>query len=341
MSQAVALTQAPAFFDLALPNLKLEDGSIVGNHHLRGWSWGPREAPVVLVVHALTGDARAGGPGGFWEPLIGPGRAIDTDRYRVLCFNNLGSCYGSSGPTDPAYPAGARLSANAIAASLGLALDALKIDRVHLVVGGSLGGMITLSLAAQQPSRIERILPLAATADASAWIVGFNHVQRQVIAADPSRGLELARQLAMLTYRAEAGLDALQSRGDPPKPGAKGRYRVQGYLEYQGEKLRKRFDTRSYLALLDAMDEHDLLRGPVRIEDVRSSALVVDVDTDALFTPAQVEKLADYLREGGNHVERKTITSLHGHDAFLIEWAQLDPIVRRALALPIRDRHPA
>lgn len=334
MSHAVALKSDAAQFDLSLPDVQLEDGSVVRDHRVRGWTAGRDDGPVVLIVHALTGDARAGGPGGFWEPLIGPARAIDTDRYRVLCFNNLGSCYGTSGPGVPGYPDAGRLSSNAIAASLWLALDALKVGRVHLITGGSLGGMVTLAMAALQPGRAERILPIASSAEASAWVVGFNHVQRQLVQEDPDRGLELARQLAMLTYRAEAGLDALQSRGDPPKPGSKGRYRIQGYLDHQGAKLHARFDPRSYVALLDAMDDHDLVRGAARLADIDSSALVVDVDSDALFTPAQVEHTGELLRAAGNHVERATIRSPHGHDAFLIEWAQLETIVHRALALP-------
>ncbi|MFY0580553.1 alpha/beta fold hydrolase [Cystobacter fuscus] len=154
-------------------------------------------------------------------------------------------------------------------------LDALGIERVSLVTGGSVGGMIVLCLAVLAPERFERIAPIAAASEASAWVVGWNHVARRTVLADPGyphdceRGLELARQLATLTYRAEPGMDAHHGRGRP-RPGetqapgwsSRGHYPIQSYLEHQGAKLRARFDARSYLALLGAMDHHDLSRPP-------------------------------------------------------------------------------
>ena len=190
--------------------------------------------PTVVVVHALTGDAGAGGDDGWWAPLIGPGRAIDPTQVRVLCLNLLGSCYGTSGPGDGGFP---RLADDGHAAeltparggfaipavdlpatittwdqarSITAALDRLGVERVEAVLGGSLGGMVALALAALDPDRYARLVPIAATTAASPWILAWNHVGRQAILADPGfptdahRGLELARQLAMITYRAEA-----------------------------------------------------------------------------------------------------------------------------------------
>jgi homoserine O-acetyltransferase len=302
--------------------------------------------PTVLLVHALTGDARAGGEGGWWEPLIGPGRPLDPARYRLLCFNNLGSCYGSSGPLEAAFPAGASLTSWDIARALLQALDVLGVQELALAAGGSLGGMVTLCLAGLAPARVQRLLPVGCAARSSAWVMGWNHVGREAIRLDPGfpddvgRGLELARQLAMLTYRAESGLEPRHGRHRPPEAGGPGPYRIQGYLEYQGVKLRRRFDARAYLQLLDAMDHHDMLQpppgepGPPALARVRASALVVDVDTDILFTPEAVDALAGGLRAAGAHAERATVRSPHGHDAFLIEWEQLAPLVTRALALP-------
>ena len=304
------------------------------------------DVPTVLAVHALTGDARVGGPGGWWEPLIGEDCPLDPSRVRVLCFNNLGSCYGSSGPADEGFPRDAELTSWDVAAALWQALDALGVSRLALVAGGSLGGMVTLCMAALRPNAVERLLPIGCSAQASAWVVGWNHVARQIIRMDPGfpddvgRGLEIARQLAMLTYRAEAGLDLRQGRHLPRVAGAPGQYRIEGYLEHQGLKLRRRFDGRSYLQLLDAMDHHDLLLpppgedGPPAIARIRSSTLVVDVDTDQLFTSAQAAALAGELSAAGCYVERATIPSVHGHDAFLIEEAPMAAIVRRAQALP-------
>jgi homoserine O-acetyltransferase len=350
---------SPRIFELALPDLALARGGVVRQHRTRGWWWSrvgdtpetPQEdVPTVLLVHALTGSAQAGGPEGWWEPLIGPGRPLDPAQYRILCFNNLGSCYGSSGPGVAGFPADENLELTSldISRALLLALDKLGIKRVHLTTGGSLGGMVTLALAALAPERFERILPLATSVAASAWVVGWNHVARQILRLDPGypknvgRGLEIARQLAILTYRAEPGLDARQPRPALAQTGDVG-YPVQGYLEHQGEKLRGRFDARVYELQLTAMDHHDLLQplpGETQpaISRVRATALVVDVDTDQLFTPAQAETLAQHLRQAGARVERTTVHSIHGHDAFLMEWETLGPIVKRALLLQAPEK---
>jgi len=342
----------PQTFDLALPDLALARGGVVRSHRARGWWWShegdtpaaPRpDVPTVLLVHALTGSAEAGGKDGWWEPLIGPGRALDPAHYRILCFNNLGSCYGSSGPGVEGFPALKTVDLTSLDISRALlqSLDKLGIARVHLTTGGSLGGMITLTLAALAPERFERILPFATSVAASAWVVGWNHVARQILRLDPGypdkvgRGLEIARQLAILTYRAEPGLDARQPR---PAPGKDTGYPVQSYLEHQGRKLRNRFAAQAYELQLAAMDHHDLhqpLPGDTQpaISRVRASVLVVDVDTDQLFTPAQAAALTAHLRKAGAKVERTTVTSIHGHDAFLIEWPVLGPLLTKALHL--------
>jgi homoserine O-acetyltransferase len=345
---------SPRFFDLALPDLALARGGIVRSHRTHGWWWSREgdtpdalqpDVPTVLLIHALTGSAQAGGADGWWEPLIGPDRALDPAQYRILCFNNLGSCYGSSGPGVDGFPPDSDLELTSldISRALLLALDKLGIKRVHLTTGGSLGGMLTLTLAALAPERFERVLPLATSVAASAWVVGWNHVARQILRLDPGyphnvgRGLELARQMAMLTYRAEPGLDARQPRPALAGPDDAG-YPVQSYLEHQGEKLRNRFDARAYELQLTAMDHHDLFQplpgdtAPA-ISRVRASALVVDVDTDQLFTRAQTEALAQHLRNAGARVERTTVCSIHGHDAFLMEWETLGPILTKALQL--------
>jgi homoserine O-acetyltransferase len=346
---------SPQVFDLPLPDLALEHGGLVRRHRLHGWWWGPpgdspfapkRDVPTVLLVHALTGGAQAGGPGGWWEPLIGPDRALDPARLRVVCFNNLGSFYGSSAPGMPGFPRGPRVTLTSVdlARSILQGLDQIGINRVHLAAGGSLGGMVVLALGALAPRRIERLLPVAACAASSAWVVGWNHVAREILRLDPgyphhvNRGLELARQLAMLTYRAEPGLETSQHRGLPPIRRFKG-YRIQSYLEHHGRKLKNRFTARCYELLLDAMDHHDMLR-PLpgqrvpALARIRASTLVVHVASDQLFTPAQSDELARLLRNHRVRVVRATLRSPHGHDAFLIEWAQLAAIVTRALRLP-------
>jgi len=358
--------------------------------------------PTVVVVHALTGDARAGGPGGWWEPLIGPGRVLDPAQVRILCFNLLGGCYGTIGPADGSFPrltddhhpaelapsrGGFAIPAVDLPAtvttwdqarSILLALDALGVEQVELLTGGSLGGMVALALAALDPDRFARLVPIAACAAASSWILAWNHIGRQAILADPgfphdvSRGLELARQVAMVTYRAEPGLDQTQGRrqnqgGDSDAWSSRGRYSIQTYLEHQGQKLRARFDARSYLALIGAMDHHDLARKPVPPEGVeswpaqvaplpgafvgpsaeaprprppswgldriRATTLAIGIETDALYLPAHTDELVTELAARGVPARAVSISSPHGHDAFLVEWGQLETHLRAALAL--------
>ena len=340
-------------FDLALPDLRLECGRTVRQHRSHAWWWSrpgdlPQQPlagiPTVVLVHALTGSAVAGGPGGWWEPLIGPGRTLDPAKYRILCFNNLGSFYGSSAPGMPGFPArkGVTLTSVDQARAILLGLDALRIKRVHLAAGGSLGGMITLALGALAPTRFERLLPIATSAAASPWVIGWNHVAREILRLDPGyphevdRGFQLARQLAMLTYRAEGGLAERQGR--QPARGGAHRYAIQSYLEHHGRKLHTRFTAHCYELLLDAMDHHDLQRplpgsrGPA-LGRIRANTLVIDVDTDQLFTPAQTAGLVGELRRHGTPVRRLTLRSAHGHDAFLLEWDQLARGLKRALTL--------
>jgi len=352
----VHVAGTPRVFDLALPDLALERGGTVRRHRVRAWSWGPTgdteermdpAVPTVLLVHALTGSAKAGGEEGWWAPLIGPGRALDPAAVRVLCFNNLGSFYGTSAPGLPGFPVGRAVTLTTVdlARSILAALDALNLPCVHLAAGGSLGGMVVLALAALAPGRVQRVMPVATSAAASAWVVGWNHIAREIIRLDPGyphdvgRGLELARQLAMLTYRAEPGLERTQHRGLPALRGHRG-YRIQGYLEHHGRKLHGRFTARCYELMLDAMDHHDLGAVPPGetvplLARLRAPALVVDVDTDQLFPPAQAAALVAALRAQGGVAEHATLRSPHGHDAFLLEWEQLAPLVTRALNLPI------
>jgi len=350
--------------------------------------------PTVVVVHALTGDMRAGGPGGWWEPVIGPGRALDPQRVRILCFNNLGSCYGTSGPGDVSFPTRvddsrfpvprpggkgafpvpehllpATVTTWDMARMILLALDALGVGNVHLACGGSLGGMVVLCLAALASRRFERLATFGATWCASPWQIGWNHLGRRAILTDPGfprdvgPGLELARAIGHMTYRAPEGLEARQERrmadDAADREAAQGgwssrrAYAVETYLCHQGRKLRQRFDALSYLVQIGAMDHHDLARAPgppegheswisaehYGPEAIRSSTLAVGIDSDVLFPPAAMESLASRLRENGVEAEYEILRSPHGHDAFLIEWDQVGSLLERALRLrPLGER---
>ncbi|TVQ90737.1 MAG: alpha/beta fold hydrolase [Deltaproteobacteria bacterium] len=314
------------------------------------------EVPTIVLVHALTGDARAGGPGGWWEPLIGPGRPLDPTRTRLLCINNLGSCYGTFGPADPGFPtwsqapgspsgalpppppwAPAPITTWDQARLLLATFDAFGIERIERIAGGSVGGMIALATQALAPERVRAVDAIATSAAASPWVLGWNQVGRQAIFADPRRGLELARQLAHLSYRAEEGLKERQGRRQRGR-GLKADYAMQTYLEHHGRKLAQRFHPAAYVAQIDAMDHHDLDRpispdphegwragtpwGVERLHDVRG----IGLSTDRLFPPEPLRHLVERLPRSSFHL----LDNPHGHDAFLMDW----PAMATALSAP-------
>jgi homoserine O-acetyltransferase len=317
---------------------------------------------VVVVIHALTGDARVDE---WWLGMFGAGKALDPTTHRIICLNNLGSCYGTTGPADADFPrrravVGDRpnpqtkglpcLPEDDLPAPITpwdqarawlLALDALGIDHVALLTGGSLGGMICLCLAALAPERFRAVVPIATDVRATPWVIGWNHIGRQAVLADPVNGLAIARQLAHMTYRANPGLEARQGRQTtgadsewPLQP-----YRMQTYLQHHGHKLKERFHPGAYLSQLDAMDHHDIHRRPTADphESWNSNGAwgtsrlppltVVGIDTDQLFPPEPLRALAQ-LVPGSTYSE---LASEHGHDGFLIESEPLNKILARAL----------
>ncbi len=219
---------------------------------------GPAEAPQVLVIHALTGSADAAGD--WWAPLIGPGRALDTTRVGVLCANLLGGCYGTTGPTttdaSTGRPWGAdfpAISTRDQARAQWALLDALGIERLALVAGGSLGGMVALEVALERPEAVGEVLPIAAPAATGALAIAWNGIQLELVRRLGEDGLDLARRLAMTTYRSEADFEHRFGRAAEPD----GTPSITSYLAYQGRKLVARFDPDAYRVLVQAMDRHD------------------------------------------------------------------------------------
>ncbi len=315
---------------------------------------------VLLVCHALTGSAHAAGVQregevpGWWDPLIGPGKPLDTRKYFVLCANVLGGCYGTTGPSslDPETGKPYHLSfprytiRDMVTAQVRL-LDALGIDRVRAVIGGSMGGMQALEWAASAPERVGSLVCIAVGARHSAWAIGLNEVARRAITADPvwnggdyptgtqpEAGLGLARAIAMLTYRSVDSLEAKfgRERVSHSRDLLGRSFEIESYLNYQGVKLVKRFDANTYLYLTKAMDDHDLAEGRGRLRDVLKKmsmpSLIMGIDSDVLYPESEVRALVNYLPDA----EYARIISPHGHDAFLIEFPQVAARLRRFLA---------
>jgi homoserine O-acetyltransferase len=323
-------------------------------------SWGELDADAsnaVLVCHALTGDSHAAGrsgPGhpteGWWDPLIGPGRALDTDRLFVVCVNVLGGCQGTTGPSsiDPATgaPFGSSfpvVSIRDIVRTQAAVADDLGIGRWLAVVGGSMGGMQALEWGVMYPGRVGGVAAIATTAAASAQQIALSSVQRSSIVLDPRwrggdyydaapgdgphMGLAIARQSAQISYRTERvfnerfgrkQLDPLDDRFTMWQ-----RFDVEGYLDYHGAKLARRFDANSYLVINRAMDLHDLGRGRGGMERalarVDAPVLTVSIDSDTLYPPYQQELIHQTLSSLGGDATHVQISSPDGHDAFLLE----------------------
>ncbi|EFF89200.1 homoserine O-acetyltransferase [Streptomyces sp. e14] len=353
------------WYERAVP-LPLEAGGELPGVRLAFETWGrlaPDRSNAVLVLHALTGDshvAGAAGPGhpspGWWDGLVGAGRALDTDRWFVVAPNVLGGCQGSTGPSSPApggRPWGSRFpfltQRDQVAVEADLA-DALGIDRWALVVGGSMGGMRALEWAVSYPERTGALLLLATTAAASAEQIAWATVQLHAVRGDPHwrggdyhdagpgrgphAGLGLARRLAHVTYRSEP---ELQSRFGRAPQGAEdpwqgGRYQVESYLDHHAAKLVRRFDAGSYVTLTEAMNSHDIGRGRggvrAALSRVTAPALVAGVDSDRLYPPYQQAELAAGIPSADR---LRVIESPYGHDGFLIEAEQVASLVAELL----------
>ena len=348
-----------------------ESGETVPMAHLSYETYGtlsPARDNAVLVLHALTGDsnlnhpAEPGHPTDGWLPgLVGPGLPIDTDRWFVVAPNMLGGCQGSTGPSSIAPDGtewGARFPYTTIAdqvrAQHALAA-AIGVERWFAVVGGSMGGMQVIEWAVRYPDEMERIAVIAAPAISSADQIGLNSVQIQAIRADPlfhggdyydapdgegpHQGLALARRMALLNYRSPSELNdrfqrSWQSGIDPL--GGGGRFAVESYLDFHGNKFTRRFDANTYVTLLEAMNSHDLGRGRGGIEaalaGVRAKALVVGIDSDRLFPVADQELIARHLPATLDGDRPVVIESKFGHDGFLIEFDLVGREIARLLA---------
>ncbi len=332
--------------------------------------WGALNAAgdnAVLVLHALTGDshvtghASSGHPtAGWWSGLVGPGKVLDTERWFVVAPNMLGGCQGSTGPASVA-PDGAEWGPrfpyltirDQVEAQLALT-DALGIHTWAAVIGGSMGGMQSLEWAVSHPDRLERFAVLAAPPSSSADQIALNSVQSEAIRMDPGfaggeyynaddgegphRGLALARRMALLNYRSPSELDDRFARswqsGLNPMGGG-GRFAVESYLDFHGNKFTRRFDANSYLVLVDAMNSHDVGRDrdgiAAALRRATGLGLVLGIDSDRLFPVPGQRTIAQHLPNSLSGTEPVVISSPFGHDAFLIEDALVGPELARLL----------
>ncbi|HUV70560.1 MAG TPA: homoserine O-acetyltransferase, partial [Terracidiphilus sp.] len=345
--------------DFVLPeHLALECGCTLANPTLHYAVYGRLNAArdnAVLVCHALTGSALVGS---WWPEIFAPGAVLSLDHDFVICINMLGSCYGSTGPgsvnpaTGEAYgPDFPLISIRDNVRAQAQLLDSLGIRKLRMVLGGSIGGMQALEWTILNPERVNRALVIG-VAPLSAMGLALNHLQRQAILHDPDwasgrylpqcpprRGLALARQIGMISYKSVPLLEERFGRNpnrtgeDPWSPDERGgglvggRFDIAGYLDLQGQRFIDRFDANSYLAILRTMDTWDPLRGCSSPEEafgpIRAELSFVGISSDWLFPAETVREFAEAIRAAGVRADYREMKSAHGHDAFLAEQADL------------------
>lgn len=349
---------------VAIGDVRTEAGAVIHDAHIAYRRWGaPRgdlhgKNNILIVEHALTGDSDASD---WWCEAIGPGKALDTDEWCVICTNALGSCYGSTGPASE-HPDGGAWGSRFPAITMRdmvhaerAFLEQLGISRVHAIIGGSMGGARTLEWTLLYPEQVDYALVLAVSARASAWQIGIQSAQITSITQDPDwrggdyhgtgvapdAGLAAARRIAHLTYRGELEIDERFGTSAQPGENPLGpfredgeRFAVQSYLEHQGTKLTQRFDATSYVTLTEALNRHDVGRGRGGLNKALASStvptMIVGVDTDILYPYHQQEHLSRNL---GNLLAMSKLSSPVGHDAFLVEARQMDRILRNFITL--------
>ena len=357
---------APQRYTFGSPEepLVLDSGRTLGPVELVYETYGHPNADrsnAILICHALSGDAHAAGIHGphdtrlgWWDAMIGPGKAFDTERYWVLCANVIGGCKGSTGPSsiNPATgrPYGSDfplITIGDMVATQKRLVEHLGIDRLLCVVGGSMGGFQALEWSLRYPDNVHTVICIAAGAQLSAQGIAFNAVGRHAITTDPDwreghyygtpgplRGLASARMVAHITYLSEISLNhkfgrRLQS-ADRLSYDLRDTFAVESYLNHQGTRFTERFDANSYIFITKAMDYFDIARtyGPLKeaFADVPARYLVVSYSSDWLFPTAQSKEIVRALIANDRDVSFVDIDSPHGHDAFLIETERLTRI---------------
>ena len=320
--------------------LLLDSGETLHAPTIGYQSWGELNAAgdnVIWVCHALTGNTDVAS---WWAGLFGPGRALDPQRYFIVCANVLGSCYGSAGPLSHGGPEFPRISVRDMVRHQHLLALHLGVRRISLVLGGSMGGFQALEWALCYPQMVERLGLIATSFRQPAQAVALASLQCQQILLDPNfndgdysadapptLGLNLARQIGHLSYRSSVELDARFGR----QQDYQGRFQVNNYLAHQGNKLTERFDANCYLRLNQAINDFDACtgRGEPRfaLSRVQQPALVVAIDSDWLYPPSEQVRLAALLP---NSVY-SCVSAPNGHDGFLLEAASFEPLLSALL----------
>ena len=323
----------------------------------------PDKSNAVLLLHALTGDAHAAGQHageprpGWWDPLVGPGKAFDTDKYFVVCSNVIGGCRGSTGPGSPSAASGGKpygltfpviTIADMVEAQRRL-MDHLGVPAWLTVSGGSMGGMQALQWAASYPDRVRSVIPIATTLKHSPQQIAFDEVGRQAVMADPDwlggnyydhgqpeRGLAVARMIGHITYMSDQSMEEKFSRrlkNEGFKFSFDAEFEVEGYLRYRGANFVRRFDANSYLYVTRAMDYFDLSGDKLFKPGAPVPRyLVISFKSDWLYPSYQSRDIVAAVRAHRGDVTYVEVHSTYGHDAFLVEYDEQTRLIKSFLA---------
>jgi homoserine O-acetyltransferase len=356
------------YFTFAHPpnELTLESGEKIGPITLAYETYGTlnqEKSNAVLVVLALSGDAhvaklhKADSNPGWWDNLVGPGKALDTNKYFVICSNVLGGCRGSTGPSSVNPSTGQPYGLDFPIITIGdmvnaqkRLIDHLGIEKLLTVIGGSMGGMQVLQWMVAYPDRIRSAIPVATTMKHTPQQIAFNEVGRQAIMADsnwkkgryygsaiPAKGLAVARMIGHITYMSDVSMAEkfgrrLRADKEPYKFGAE--FEVEGYLQYRGDNFVKRFDANSYLYITKAIDYFNILNGK-RLADIfkglKAKVLVIAFKSDWLYPAYQSQEIVKACKLAGVDASYCEINSTYGHDAFLLETEQEGDLIRHFL----------
>lgn len=356
------------YLDIKEP-IQLDSGKILNNVTVAYETYGElnkEKSNAILICHALTGDAHAAGwhegdrKPGWWEIVIGPGKAIDTDRYFVICSNVLGGCKGTTGPSSINPKTGKQYGLDFPVITIKdmvevqkKLIDSLKIDELYAVIGGSMGGMQVLQWLISYPEFVKKAVPMATAAMSSPQQIAFNEVGRQAIFSDPDwnsgnyyetglkpeNGLSLARMIAHITYLSDESMDIKFGRDLQDKDEISYDFsidfQVESYLKHQGETFVKRFDANSYLFITKAVDLFDLSQNNSLIDgfkDIKAKVEIISVDSDWLYPTEQSTEILTALHANNVDATFSEIKSNYGHDAFLLEGGQLNFILSKFLA---------
>ena len=322
-----------------------------------------QKSNAILVVHALSGEAHAAGfhKGdkhlGWWDAMIGPGKALDTEKYFIVCSNVIGGCNGSTGPSsinpETGKPYGAVFPIITIKDMVNVQwrlLSHLGIEKLLTVIGGSMGGMQVLQWMVTYPEKIRSAIPIATTMKHSPQQIAFNEVGRQAIMADykwnggdyygassPDKGLAVARMIGHITYMSDVSMAEkfgrrLKNHGKPFKFGTD--FEVEGYLHYRGDNFVKRFDANSYLYITKAMDYFNILNGKKLSEifiGLKAKVLVLAFKSDWLYPAYQSQEIVKACKLAGVNTTYCEINSTYGHDAFLLEIEEETHLIKHFL----------